>query len=229
MKNMTVVFLILISLPVCGQTKDPYAILSILKEKYSGVRDYSVEARIIVNAKFLNIPPKNATIYYKYANKFHVQAKGFVLLPKKVSGFDPQAFIGDQYTAIYINSEKWDSSLIDVVKTIPSDTEADVILSTFWIDTKNSEVRKFEINSKSSGTSLVELFYNKLPFDLPERLVFTFNIKEMNIPKTITGESYKVEIPDSTSREKKGKVTIIYSNYLVNNGAGDKFFNKKNE
>jgi outer membrane lipoprotein-sorting protein len=228
MKNMTVVFLILISLPVKGQTKDPYAILSLLKEKYSVVRDYSVDARIIVNAKFLNIPPKNAIVYYKYANKFHVQTKGFVLLPKKVSGFDPQAFIGDKYTAIYINSEKWDSSLIDVVKTIPSNTEADEILSTFWIDAQTSEVRKFEINSKSGGTSQVELFYNKLPFDLPERLVFTFNIKEMNIPKSITGEFYKEEIADSTTKEKKGKVTIIYSNYLVNTGAGDKFFDKKN-
>ena len=219
--------LILINLPVPGQTRDPYGILLRVKEKYSGVKDYSVNARIIVDARFLNVPPKEAVFYYKYGNKIHVQTKGFALLPKKVSGFDPQTFIGDQYTAIYINSEKWGDSTIDVIKTIPSDAESDVILSTFWIDDENNEVRKFEINSKSGGTYLVELFYDKLPFDLPERLVFTFDIKEMNIPKTMTGEFNKEEISDSTTKEKKGKVTIFYSNYSVNSGAGDKYFSKR--
>jgi hypothetical protein len=114
-KYITLMFLILTSLSVPGQTNDPYAILSALKEKYSRVKDYSVNARIKVDVKFVNIPVKDAKVYYKYPYNVHVQTRGFALLPKRASGFDPQTFIGEQYTAIYINREKWDSSIIDVV------------------------------------------------------------------------------------------------------------------
>ena len=226
-KNAGLMFLVLISLSASGQIKDPNLILSALKEKYSGVKDYSVDARIKVDVKFLNIPLKEAKIFYKYPNKVNVQTKGFALLPKKASYFDLQAFIGQQYTAIYINSEKWDSSIIDIVKTIPLNDDSDVILSTFWIDDENRQIRKFEINSKTGGTYQVELSYNKLPYDLPEKLIVTFNVKEMSIPKTLTGELNEEEFADSIRKNKKGKVTILYSNYLVNTGLDDKIFSMK--
>jgi outer membrane lipoprotein-sorting protein len=223
-KKTGLMLLILISLSVSGQTKDPYLFLSALKEKYYAVKDYSVDARIKVDIKFLKIQQKEAKVCYKYPNKVNVQTRGFALLPKKASCFDPQTFIGEQYTAIYINSEKWDSCIIDVVKTIPSNADNDVILSTFWIDDKNRQIRKFEVNSKTGGTYQVELFYNNLPYDLPEKIIVTFNIKDMSIPKTLTGELTDEEIADSIKKDKRGKVTILYSNYLVNIGLDDKIF-----
>jgi hypothetical protein len=85
-------------------------------------------------------------------------------------------------------------------------------------------VRKLEVNSKTAGTYQVELFYNNLPYDLPEKLIVTFDVKAINIPKTITGEFNKKEIADSINKDKKGKVTILYSNYLVNTSLDDKIF-----
>jgi outer membrane lipoprotein-sorting protein len=226
-KYLSLIFLILTNMFVSVQTKDPHLILSALNEKYSGIKDYSVDANIKVDVKFLNIPPKEAKVYYKFPYKIHVQTKGFALLPKKVSCFDPQTFTGEQYTAIYINSEKWDSCIIDVVKTIPLNSDNDVILSTFWIDDKNKQLRKFEVNSKTTGTYQVELFYNKLPYDLPEKLIITLDVKEISIPNTLTGELSGEEIAENIKKNTKGKVTISYSNYLVNAGIDDKIFNMK--
>ena len=222
-KYLVTIFLILNNLLVPIQ-KDPYLILAALKEKYSDVKDYSVDASIKIDVKFLNIPLKDAKVYYKYPNKIHVQTRGFALLPKKVSCFDPQTFTGEQYTAVYINSEKWDSSIIDVVKTIPLNSDNDVILSTFWIDDKNKQIRKFEVNSKSTGTYQVELFYNKLPYDLPEKLIITLDVKDISIPRTLNGELSEEEITNNLKIDRKGKVTIFYSNYLINAGLDDKIF-----
>jgi hypothetical protein len=226
MKKTVVLLLIVLGLPAFGQTRDPNSILNAVKEKYLRVKDYTVDAKIRVDVKFLKMPVKNAKIYFKAPDKIHVQTAGFALLPKKATGFSPQAFIGERYTAIYVNSEKWGNSTIDIVKTIPSEADNDVILSTFWIDDGNRQIRKLEVNSKTAGTYQIELFYNNLPFDMPEKMLVTFDMKAMTMPKTMTGEMNKAEIAGDAKKSNKGKVSIGYANYLVNKGLDDKVFAK---
>jgi outer membrane lipoprotein-sorting protein len=227
MKKILILLLLFVSVFSFGQTKDPNALLVSLKKKYLGIRDYTVDASVVVDVWFLNMPVKKAKIYYKYPNKVHVETTGFALLPKRAASFDPSAFIGDKFTAVYMKSEKWGNSVMDVIKTIPNDPNSDLILSTFWIDTKKMEIRKLEINSKSGGSFQVEMEYNNLPFDLPQKLTVSFDVKDMNMPKGMTGE---MPPKDNTGKKKgdgKGKVTISYSNYLVNKGLSDKIFEDK--
>jgi hypothetical protein len=227
MKKVVPFLILLINLSVYGQLKDPYAVLGSVKNKYSEVKDYVVDATIVVNVTFLNIPEKKAKIYYKYPDKVHVEAQGFALLPKRATSFNPAAFIGDKFTAIYVKKEQWEScNIIDVIKTIPDDPENDVILTTFWIDGKNSQIRKLEVNTKSAGTYQVNLQYNSLPFDLPETLSVVFDMKDMNMPKSMTGEITKKGEAAEIKKPSKGKVSITYSNYRVNIGLDDKIFTK---
>jgi outer membrane lipoprotein-sorting protein len=227
MKNAAILLLLLLNLAAFGQQKDPNALLAALKRKYSGIKDYTVDARILVDVWFLNMPEKKAKLYYKYPDKVHVETKGFALLPKRAASFDPGSFIGNKFTAVFIRNEKWGNSTIDVIKTIPNDVNSDVILSTFWIDEKKLEIRKLEINSKTGGTFQVELEYNNLPFDLPVKLNVAFDVKEMNMPKTFTGEIPKMDKSAGGKEGKKGKVVITYSNYRVNTGLDDKLFKTK--
>jgi len=227
MKHAILFLFLVINLSAFCQPKNVDAVLGSLKRKYAGIRDYTVDARIVVDVWFLNMPEKKAKLFYKYPDKVHVETKGFALLPKRAASFDPGALIGDKYTAIFVNSEIWGNSVIDVIKTIPNEANSDVILSTYWIDEKMLEVRKLEIDSKSGGAFSVELFYNNLPFDLPKRLTVAFDVKEMNMPKTFTGEIPKKDKSGDGKEGKKGKVTIFYSNYRVNTGLNDKLFIEK--
>jgi outer membrane lipoprotein-sorting protein len=114
--------------------------------------------------------------------------------------------------------------VIDIIKTIPNDVDNDVVLTTFWIDEKKLEIRKMEMNTKSGGTFQVELDYNNLPYDLPQKLNVVFDMKGMDMPKNFNGEIPK---EDKTGKEKakgKGTVTITYANYKVNTGLDDKIF-----
>ena len=67
--------------------------------------------------------------------------------------------------------------------------------------------------------------YNKLPYDLPEKLTVVFDVKDMNMPKSMTGEPVKKNNDSKDAR--KGKVSISYSNYKVNTGLDDKLFVEK--
>jgi outer membrane lipoprotein-sorting protein len=227
MKRTLIFIFVLINLAANCQPKDAGTLLNALKKKYAVIKDYTVDATILVDVWFLNMPEKKARIYFKYPDKVHVETKGFALLPKRAANFDPGSFIGERFTAIYMKSEKWGNSMIDVIKTIPNDPNSDVILSTFWIDTKKMEIRKLEINSKTGGNFKVEMDYNQLPYDLPQKLTVTFDMKGMNMPKGMTGEMPK---KDKTGKKKEngtGKVTITYANYRVNKGIDDKIFIRK--
>jgi outer membrane lipoprotein-sorting protein len=227
MKKFIAIILLFSSLASFSQPKDADAVLGSLKKKYSAIKDYTVDATILVDVWFLNMPIKKAKIYYKYPDKVHIATTGFALLPKRAASFDPTAFIGNNFTAVYMKSEKLGSTVVDVIKTIPEDANSEVILSTFWIDVKKMQIRKLEINSKSGGNFLVEMDYNNLPFDLPQKLNVAFDVKEMNMPKTMSGEMPKKDKSAKKKGDGKGKVTITYSNYRVNKGIDDKIFKEK--
>lgn len=227
MKKALIILILTISLPALSQTKDPGVVLNSLKSKYSGIKDYTVDARIMVDVPFLKMAEKQARIYYKYPDKVHIETDGFAMLPKRAASFDPASFIGSDYTAVYIKKEKRGNSFLDVIKTIPHDPESDVILNTFWIDQVKKQILQFEINSKSGGAFQVIFEYNNLPFDLPQRLTVNFDVKDMNLPKTATGEMNVSDKKKGTAKTNKGKVTITYSNYKVNTGLDDKLFSEK--
>ncbi len=227
MKKTGLFLLLIIHLATFGQNKDPYAILASVKAKYDVIKDYTVNASIEVDVRMLNIPVKKVKVYYKYPDKIHVESKGFALLPKRAGSFNPNALIGEKYTAIYAGSGKSGNVLMDIIKTIPNETSSDVILTTFWIDSQSRQIRKMEINTKSAGTYQAELEYNRLPFDLPSKLTVVFDVREMSMPKTFTGEVPKKG--KGNGQANQGKVTITYSDYRVNTGLDDKLFREKNK
>lgn len=227
MKKVLFLLLLVALEPAFGQKGNPDALLNLLKRKYAGIKDYTVDANIKVDVWFLKMPDKKVKIFYKYPDKIHVESDGFALLPKRTASFDPASFIGEKFTAVYIRSEKWGTSTVDVVKTIPNDVDNDVILRTFWIDSQKLQIRKFEINSKSGGTFEVVMDYNNLSHDLPQQLNIVFDVKGMNMPKTLTGEVPDNRKADKNPKSGKGTVTITYSNYKVNTGLSDKLFEEK--
>lgn len=227
MKKAGLILLLIIHLGAAGQNRNAGALLDTIKKKYAAVKDYTVDATIVVDVWFLNMPEKKAKIYYKNPGKIHVETKGFALLPKKAASFDPVSFIGTGYTAFFMNSEKLGNVMVDVIKTIPNDPKSDIILSTFWIDPRKKQIRRLEINSRTAGTFHVDIEYNRLPYDLPLKLSVVFDVKETEMPKSFTGEPVKKNDAARKKADGKGKVTITYSNYVVNKGIDDKVFREK--
>ena len=61
---------------------------------------------------------------------------------------------------------------------------------------------------------------------LPDKVIFSFNTKDYKLPKGVTfdyddGAKKK---PGDNLKNKKGKVEITYSEYLINKGVDDAIF-----
>jgi hypothetical protein len=62
-------------------------------------------------------------------------------------------------------------------------------------------------------------------YGLPDNVVFSFNTKDYKLPKGVTldyddGTKKKNE----TLKNKKGKIEISYSGYIINKGVDEKIF-----
>lgn len=205
------------------------AILQKVKAKLEKVTDYEASGKMKLDVSFINAPESKVTIYFKKPNKFKVKkAGGISILPKGGVSVNAASFLPvGNYQTVPAGSGTVDGVATTIIKMIPTDENSDVVLSTLYIDEKESVIRKAIVTTKESGTYEVQMNYSKYTsWGLPDKVVFSFNTKDYKLPKGITfeyekGGEKKVE---DKSKVKKGTVTITYESYAINKGVDDKNF-----
>jgi outer membrane lipoprotein-sorting protein len=222
---------LLFTLVINSQSKDPETILNNVKTEFEKVEDYQVDVQIKVDVSFLKMPDRKAVIFYKKPDKFQIESENFAMLPKSGLNFSPLGFLNYNYTAFYEREDTIDGILTAVVKVIPLEASAEVILSTLWVDTNRDVIMKVESSRKPQGTFTIDIKYLKTSegFWLPTSLVFEFTVDGTGLPKRFN--EYQSSKSEATEKEKSGpetgKVFLTYSNYKVNRDLSDEIFEKK--
>jgi len=91
------------------------------------------------------------------------------------------------YTALDAGSDVIDGRKIKIIKLLPVDENADIVLSTFYIDEIRLLVVKAKTTTRENGSYEVEMNYGKYAdYALPDKVLFTFNTKDYKLPKGIT-------------------------------------------
>jgi len=131
------------------------------------------------------------------------------------------------FTAFDAGTEMIDNKKIRIIKLLPVDENADIVLSTLYIDETSLLIVKAKTTTRESGTYEVEMYYGKYAtYALPDKVVFIFNTKDYKLPKGITfdyDDGSKKKTENSVSNTK-GKVEINYSSYIINKGLPDSVF-----
>ena len=229
MKKCFVFVLMIVSANLFAQQKDVNKLLDAVKQKFNKVKDYQADVSTKVNISFLKVPETKATVYFKQPDKVKIDSKGFAMLPKQSINFSPVEMLNGNYNAFYVKTETLDNHKLDVVKVIPNNDSTEVILSTLWIDTQQSLVRKVELVGKKTGTTTIEMDYDNAEYSLPSKVTFTFNMGNMNMPQLMQEQQDSNEKNNGHGRRQQslsGSVILTYSNYKVNKGIPDSFFEK---
>lgn len=221
-----ILLLFFVSAYCFGQSKDPNVLIKNVKETFEKVKDYSADVDVKVNVSFLKVPEMKAKIYFKQPDKIHIESDGFAMLPKDGLYTSPLALLSGDFTAIYVKDEILDGHNTSVVKIIPLNDKGDVILSTLWIDQTGYIIRKVESSTKTNGTFTIILQYGNNKYPLPENIEFTFNTNRMKLSRN------PMEDENNNGNNKQpgnstGKVSLTYSNYVVNKGIAESVFSKK--
>lgn len=228
MRSLVLIFLLFIT-EIFSQQKIADELINSVITNFNRVKDYEVDIDIKVDVEFLKVPESKAKIYFKQPDKIRLKSDGFALLPKDGLDFSPAALAKKDYTAIYEQDVMLNGIKTSVVKVIPVGEQSNIILSTLWIDPINKVIRKVESTTKTNGTFTIELFYDEaMKYPLPEKMVFSFNIDKLNLPKAFSNDGNppkkRKRVPDAPT---KGNVIVKYSNYKVNIGIPDSVFEEK--
>jgi hypothetical protein len=101
-------------------------------------------------------------------------------------------------------------------------------LSTLYIDEAQSLIRKAKTTTRENGTYELEMSYGKYAdYGLADKVIFSFNTKDYKLPKGITfdyDDGTKKDTTPDKLKNKKGRVEIVYSSYVINKGVNDAVF-----
>lgn len=188
------------------------------------VNDYVATGKMKTDVVFIKAPVANIKSYFKKPNRFKIKRDGGIsLLPKGgVSVNVSSLLLTDDYTAIDAGQTTLNRLPVRIIKLLPLNENSEVVLTTMYIDEASLLIRKSSTTTKDNGTFDMEMQFGKYAeWGLPDKVIFTFNTKDYKLPKGITLEyddgSKKQELP----KNKKGKVEISYSSYVINKGVTD--------
>lgn len=226
MKHLFCSLFILASLGARAQ--DAATLVRQVKARLDKVRDYSAAAVMDIDVPFINAPRSNVNVFYKNPDRFRVQKpNGISVLPKGGVRVNMAALLaGGDYTIVDAGTARTGAYTTRVVKLLPGAENAEVVLSTLYIDAAAGVIRRSTVVTRDGGSYEMLLDYGKYTaWGLPDKVTFVFTAKDFKLPKGMTFDyeksGGKKEAPKG---DGKGRVVLTYSNYTINKGLPESVF-----
>jgi outer membrane lipoprotein-sorting protein len=214
-----------------GKAQDINSLIAKVKFNIDKVNDYEAIARMVTNVSFLKVPDADVRVYFKRPNKLKIKnEKGISFVPKGAVSINLNNILsGNKYTAIDAGTDKIGNTMVRVVKLLPEDDNADVVLSTIYIDETALVILKAKTTTRANGSYVLEMNYGKYAaYGLPDKIIFSFDTKDYKLPKGVTFDfddgTQTNKTAGDKAKSKNGKAEITFSSYKINKGVADDIF-----
>lgn len=194
------------------------------------VKNYVANGTMKTNVPFLRVPESPVTIYYKSPDRMKIKnEKGISFIPKSAVGINLSHLLSENdYSILDAGYDQSGQTKVRVLKLLPKDDNAEVVLSTIYVDEKNTLILKAKTTTRENGSYQLEMTYGKYrSYGLPDNIIFTFNTKDYKLPKGITFDFDDGTAPQTnTPRSNTGRADIRLTGYTINQGVSDDVFRK---
>jgi outer membrane lipoprotein-sorting protein len=200
-----------------------------VREKFEKVNDYEAKGKMKMNVTFIKAPVATVKVYYKKPDKLRIHNEsGISLVPKGSINISIANIIANAQTCDIIDAGKEAKTGLRIIKLLPREENADIVLSTLYIDEQQLVIKKTTTTTRENGTYELEMTYGKYAeYGLADKVIFSFNTRDYKLPKGITFDydhGATRNDPKDKMKNKKGKVEITYSSYAINKGVPDSIF-----
>lgn len=228
-----ILLLLLFQFSLFVQAQDINVLVQKVKDKINLVNDYEANGRMKTNVVFLKVPVATVKLFFKKPNRLRIKnEKGISFVPKGAVNINMSNVLSSgKYSVLDAGNDKVGSRAVKVVKLLPEDDNADVVLSTLYIDPVNQVILKTKTTTRDNGTYELEMSYGKyIAYGLPDKITFSFNTKDYKMPKGVTfdfedGSQKKTAAEKEKLKNQKGKMEIFINGYIINKGIADSVFN----
>jgi len=225
-KTFTILFTWFFFNQLSAQT--PQELVNRIKAKLEKVNDYTARGKLKTNVVFIKAPIASVKVYYKKPDKMKiVNENGISFIPKGSVNINLAKFLAGSGNYEIVDAGIEPSSGLRILKLLPSDENSEIVLLTLYIDEKAALIKKAKNTTRDNGTYELEMNYGKYAsYGLPDKVIFSFNTKDYKLPKGVTFDydNGAEKKNNDDLKNKKGKVEITYSEYLINKGVDDSIF-----
>jgi hypothetical protein len=223
MKKIIIVCLSFIGFSFNLNAQDADVLVKKVKAKLEQVNDYVAEGKMKTDVAFIKAPVGKVKVYYQKPNKLKlVKEKGISILPKGGVSINSSSVLGlTNYTAIDAGEQLFNGTKVKVIKLLPLDEASDIVITTLYIDEVALLIKRSATTTKENGSFEMEMYYgNYANLGLPDKMIFSFNVKDYKMPKGVTLDFDDDMKPEEKLKlkKKKGRVEFIYTNYIINKG-----------
>jgi hypothetical protein len=224
-------FLFFIQASFFAASQDVNVLVQKVKDKINLVNDYEANGKMKTNVVFLKVPIATVKLYFKKPNRLKIKnEKGISFIPKGAVNMNMSNVLSSgKYSVLDAGAEKVGGTAVKVVKLLPEDDNADVVLSTLYIDPVNLVILKTKTTTRDNGTYELQMSYGKyIAYGLPDKIIFSFNTKDYKMPKGVTfdfDDGTKKKTAEEKMKNQKGKMEIFINSYIINKGIADSIFN----
>lgn len=228
-----ILLLFLFKISCIAQAQDINVLVQKVKDKINLVNDYEANGKMKTNVVFLKVPVATVKLFFKKPNRLRIKnEKGISFVPKGAVNINMSNVLSSgKYSVLDAGNDKIGGTAVKVVKLLPEDDNADVVLSTLYIDPVSQVILKTKTTTRDNGTYELEMSYGKYTaYGLPDKIIFSFNTKDYKMPKGVTfdfedGSQKKTAAEKEKLKNQKGKMEIFISGYSINKGIADSAFN----
>jgi hypothetical protein len=211
------------------RAQDAGILIQSIREKLDKINDYQAQADLKTNIPFLRVPDAEVTVYYKKPNRIKIKNdKGISLVPKESVSISLYGLLNGKYQVIDVGTDKINNIPVRVIKLLPENENADLVLATLYIDASRLLVLKAKITTRENGTDEVILSYGKYAASsLPDKIIFSFNTQDYKLPKGVTfdyDDGSQKKQPPGDQKNQRGKIEISYHSYEINRGLSEDVF-----
>lgn len=229
MKQLTLLLLLIYTVSVAAKAQHAEELILKIKEKLDKVNDYEATGKMKMNVDFIKAPVADIKVYFKKPDKLRIiNESGISLVPKGSINISIGNVIGTIGGSDIIDAGKEDKTGLIIVKLLPKDDNANVVLSILYIDEKQLLVKKARTTTRENGTYELEMIYGRYAaYGLADKVIFSFNTKDYKLPKGVSldYEDGSGKQPDTNKKkENKGVIELSYSTYSINKGVADNIF-----
>jgi len=210
-----------------AQVMDATTLIQKVKANIDKVNDYEATGKMITNVTFLKVPQADVKVYFRKPNKLKIKnEKGISFVPKSAVSINLNNILnGNKYSVLDAGKDKVGNINVRVVKLLPEDDNADVVLSTLYIDEATMVILRAKTTTRENGSYQLEMTYGKyVTYGLPDKITFTFNTKDYKLPKGVTfdfDDGSDAKKTAGAAKTKNGSAEILFNSYIINKGVAD--------
>lgn len=193
----------------------PMQMLTKAMTLHKGVKDYIAKVSVDIDIPEVEIPHRTATVYVKPPDKMYVDSGGgLVLIPKRALLFgDIAKDIEKEAKVLLIGSKAARGQTIHCLKIVPKEepqeAKGEEPRILIWVNGTRWTMQRIHIMEGAKVLVSINFTYKHTQgFWMPTKVTCT-------IPKGTMGS------------DKPGHISISFSDYKINTGLTDEFFEKK--